>query len=301
MGRLLRYLLGTCAALATLEIGFRICEREIAASASRSETKAVMLEKHGPVEVLFFGTSRLWDDVSPRAFAAPFPGVRAFSLAASGVKLEVLEQLARRFARRPGLRLAFVELSRPQLETSAQDEPAPAGLEAWAARHSSLIAHRASLRGESFERLPGLILYPRKLDGSEIHLGEQLDALLGIAPRAAPAPEVFPTMPAGRATSAPEAAFRVLAVGRELREAGVKVVFVVPPLLPCEPAEDMGAAGAAVAAEFPVWSYQEARLPAEGFRDCGHLNAEGRAAFSRALADEAARAGFAQAMATRSD
>jgi hypothetical protein len=62
----------------------------------------------------------------------------------------------------------------------------------------------------------------------------------------------------------------------------------------------MSAAAAALSAEFPVWNYQRAPLPPEDFRDCGHLDARGRAAFSRSLAAEAARAGFAQALARRS-
>ncbi len=63
----------------------------------------------------------------------------------------------------------------------------------------------------------------------------------------------------------------------------------------------MSAAAAAVtAADFPVWNYQRAPLPAADFRDCGHLNARGRTAFSQSLAAEAARRGFAQALARSS-
>jgi hypothetical protein len=301
MPKLLRYVAGTCAVLLLAEGAFRAFAVELSASASRAGTKAALLDKQDRVEVLFFGTSRLWDGISPRTFSAAFPGVHAFSLAASGAKLETLERLAKRFKHRPGLRLAFVELSSPQLDPSPSQEDAPTGLEAVAARYSRLIANRGALRGESLERLPGLLLYPRRLDGSEVHLGEQIAAVLRHPSPRAEGPDLRPApMPRIPAPPDPSVA-RLLAVGRELRAASVAVVFVVPPLQACEPAEDIGAAAAALSAGFPVWNYQRAPLPADAFRDCGHLDARGRAAFSRSLAAEAARAGFAQALARRSD
>jgi hypothetical protein len=301
MPKLLRYLAGTCAVLALAEGAFRLFAVELSAATTRAGTKAALLDKQGRVEVLFFGTSRLWDGISPRTFSAAFPGVHAFSLAASGANLGTLEALAKRFARRSGLRLAFVELSSPQLDSSPSQEAPPAGLEAMAARYSLLVANRGALRGESLERLPGLLFYPRRLDGSEIHFGEQVAAILGRPPPAAQGPELRPAnAPASAAAPGPSVA-RLLAVARELRAASVAVVFVVPPLRACELPEDMSAAAGAVAAGFPVWDYQRAPLPADAFRDCGHLNARGRAAFSRSLAAQAARAGFAQALARRSD
>ena len=305
MPKLLRYVAGTCAVLALAEGGFRLFAVELSASVSRAGTKAALLDKQGRVEVLFLGTSRLWDGISPRTFSAAFPGVHAFSLAASGAKLGTLEALAKRFAHRPGLRLAFVELSSPQLDPSPAQEAEPTGLEAVAARYSMLIANRGALRGESLERLPGLLLYPRRLDGSEVHLGEQLAALLRQKP-GTPYDElrmVSPDYPARTGSSAPAdpSVARLLAVARGLRAASVAVVFVVPPLEACEPPEDMSAAAAVLSPEFPVWNYQRAPLPAAAFRDCGHLAARGRTAFSRSLAAQAARAGFAQALARRSD
>lgn len=301
MPKLLRYVAGTCAVLALAEGAFRLFAVELSAATTRAGTKAALLDKQGRVEVLFFGTSRLWDGVSPRTFAAAFPGVHAFSLAASGANLGTLEALAGRFARRPGLRLAFVELSSPQLDASPSQPSAPTGIEAAAARRSMLIANRGALRGESLERLPGLLLYPTRLDGSEIHLGEQVAAILGRPPPPGERLALRPIDEAPGPAATDASTLRLLAVARELRAASVAVVFVVPPLRACEPPEDMSASAAALAPGFPVWNYQRAPLPAEAFRDCGHLNARGRTTFSRSLAAQAARAGFAQALARRSD
>lgn len=300
MPKLLRYVAGTCATLALLEGAFRIFGREIAAAETRAGTKAALLDRHGPVEVLFFGTSRLWDAVSPRAFSAVFPGARAFSLAASGAKLETLERLGSRFARRPGLRLAFVELSGPQLEPEPPQASPPAGVEAFAARHLALVEHRAALRGESLERLQELFVFPARLDGSELHPRDFVDAWFGHPPRRAPEDDLRPVLVTPAAAAIPPAAARMLAVASALRQGGARVVFVIPPVRPCEPPEDLSAAPA-LAVEFPVWSYQHVPLPPDRFRDCSHLNGEGRAAFSRALAQEALRAGIGPTFARRAD
>src|SRR5437660_876930 len=85
--RLLRFVIGLAAVLAAIEISFRVWEPAIAASGNRVLTKAALLDAHGPLEVLFFGTSQSWDDVSPRLFSAQLeqlqPDLRArgFSLA----------------------------------------------------------------------------------------------------------------------------------------------------------------------------------------------------------------------------
>src|SRR5260221_1773346 len=192
--KLVRYLLGLAAVLGGVEAAFRIWEPAFASCGDRVLTKAAILDQQGEVEALFFGTSRSWDAISPRLFAAELaelqPGLRlrGFNLAVTSATLETLESLARRFAGRPGLRLAVLELSGMQLElgrTAAAEEDA---ITAFAARHLRLIEYRSALRGESLERLPELLFYPRRMDGSEILLVDQLAAAAGIAEaRAAPA------------------------------------------------------------------------------------------------------------------
>jgi hypothetical protein len=297
--RLLLYLGGVCAALALVEGAFRVFEREISASASRVETKAALLEKQGPVEVLFFGTSRFWDGIAPRRFAAAFPGLRAFSLAASGAKLPTLESEAGRFAGRPGLRLAVIELSAPQLDPGAPPDTPAGEVEGVAAGWLKLVAHRAALRGESLLRLPQLLLFARWMDGSEVRFVDQIASLLGRGQTDAPRLDLRPA-PVEPSPSGPgPLASRLAAAGRRLRGAGAEVVFVMPPLLSCEPAEDVGPIAASLAREFPVWDYRAAALPRGAFRDCSHLDRSGRISFTQLLAVQAARDGLLHAHAGR--
>jgi hypothetical protein len=297
--RLLLYAAGVCGALAVAEGAFRVLEPELAASADRVAAKAALLDKQGRVDVLFFGTSRSWDAIAPRQFAAGFPGARAFSVATSAARLEDLEMLTARFSHRPGVRLAFVELSRPQLDGAPQPGPRTSGIEAAAARALKLVAHREALRGESLARLPGLLFFPRRLDGSETRVFDQMAALAGRSPAAAASIGARPLPIAPSAAPPDPRALRLAGVGRAFREAGAEVVFVLPPVRACEPPEDLEAIAAQLARGFRVWDYRAAALPDEAWRDCGHLNARGRALFTRALAEETARAGWMPSMAGR--
>ena len=300
MRRLLLYAAGVCGALAVAEGAFRVLEADFAASADRIAWKAALLDKQGRVDVLFFGTSRSWDAIAPRQFASSFPGTRAFSMATSAARLEDLEVLTARFARRPGLRLTFVELSRPQLDEAPPPAPPASGIAAAAERSLKLVAHREALRGESLARLPGLLLFPRRLDGSETHLFDQMAAFAGWSPQvpASIGARPEPIAPSG-APADPRAA-RLQVVGRAFRDAGAKLVFLLPPVRTCEQPEEVGAIAGELAREFHVWDYRAAALPQDAWRDCGHLNARGRALFTQALAEEAARSGWMSSMAGRS-
>ena len=322
MQRLVRFVLGVAAVLAAIEVAFRLWEPAIAASANRILTKAALLDAQGPVEVLFFGTSQSWDDISPRLFSAqverlePGPPVRGFSLAVTSSTLETLEWLARRYGRRAGLRLAVVEVSEPQLQSGPPpwEEPtqAPGDAEEWiedfAARHLRLIQHRGALRGESLERLPELLFFAPRLDGSEVLIAEQIAAAMGrpeVNTVHMPEREVNAVhMPVGEVNAvhlAPPAppppaqdrrALRLIHVASALRQGGVSVVFIVPPLQRARHSPLLGDILPSLSREAPVWDFSQAALPTEMFRDPSHLNHRGRALFSAALAAEIARAGL---------
>jgi hypothetical protein len=309
--RLVRFVLGVAAVLTAIEVAFRIWEPAIAASANRILTKAALLDAQGPVEVLFFGTSQSWDDISPRLFSAqmerlePGPPVRGFSLAVTSSTLETLEWLARRYGRRAGLRLAVVEVSEPQLqsglppweEPAQPPEDAEERIEDFAARHLRLIQHRGGLRGESLERLPGLLFFAPRLDGSEVLIAEQIAAAMGRPEVNAvhlPVGEVNAVHFAPSATPPPaqdRRALQLIHVASALRQGGVSVVFIVPPLQAARRSGLLRDILPSLSREAPVWDFSQAALPSEMFRDPSHLNHRGRALFSAALAAETARAG----------
>jgi hypothetical protein len=301
VNRLRNYVIGVLALLGAIEGAFRLWSPAFAACGDRILTKAGVLDRHDRVDVLFYGTSRFWDAVSPRLYAqeSSAPEMRGFNLAVTSSTLETLEMLARRFAPRPDVRLHIVELSGPQLELARPEQPSPPDAVAdFAARHSRLIEYRAALRGESLERLPELLFYPTRMDGSEILLADQLEAAFGRPEPRAPQIDLRPFQPAVRSeplTPDPRAE-RMLAVGRLLR-VSAPVVFVVPPIQKAEP--HLRPYVTVLAKEFPVWDFSDAPLPAPMFRDTTHLSKEGRALFSRLLAVETARTGLLPASVSR--
>jgi len=317
--RLAAFAVGVLALLGGCELWVRSHEALFRAATHRALAKAALLDRQGPIDVLFVGTSRTQDGVSPRIFSQRLAAigvaspVRAFNLAFTSSSLETLEYLAGRFAAREGLKLVVLELSAPQLknETPPWEEPSRPpgtwedGLFERLEKHSRLVAHRKALLGENLIRLPGLILFPRKLDGSEVMLTDQLRKAVdwdsgSRRPDDAESwrPMVLlPDRTTGGAIESPWVP-RMARIARSFAVRGAKVVFVVPPLAPDDGSEERAPmmkkmfAELATASENEVWDFSEPTHPDDFFRGPTHLNDKGRSAFSRALAERAVLAGF---------
>lgn len=309
--RLLLFVASLAALAAALEGLVRAHAPAFAAATNRALAKGALLDAHGPVDVLFFGTSRLQDGVSPGVFSAALgdPAVSAFNLAFTSSSLPSLEALAQRFAGRPGLRLVFVELSTPQLENGApvwqENGPADPGVEGrltdWVHGAARSIARRQAFVSDNVVRLPALLWFASALDGSETRVADQLAAFLG---RREPRPEGFDAeawqplrwSPADTVVGdspADERVERLTQLAQGYRAHGVRTVFVVPPLTQrFEPAEERGHAMKSLFARLAkasgaeVWDYSGLPLPDRFFRGESHLSRLGRASFSEALARE---------------
>lgn len=308
--RLATYVLGTALVLAAFEGAVRAREPLFAAASHRVLTKAALLDQKGAVEVLFFGTSRTWDGVSPRLFADDFAELRGyrvtgFNLASTSSSLDTLEYLARRFAGRPGLALSVVEISLPQIESrplawapSAADERGvEERLASLAASSVKLIQHRTFLHGENLARLPALLFFAPALDGSEIKVVDQLAAALGRPEARAPASAPWTPRIHRRRDGAADAALleRMREVGRALQTHGARVLFVIPPLAAGHtPREDWSELAGALAEDLGTLAidYTALGLPDDLFRGTSHLAARGRALYTRSLAEQIAHAGL---------
>ena len=338
--RRLLLFIGSLAALALALEGFvRAHEAPFAAATNRALAKAALLDAHGPEEVLFFGTSRVQDGVSPQVFSealGAIPAVPAFNLAFTSSSLASLEELAKRYEDRPGLRLAFIELSTPQLENGGPvwDEPVPGPdvegqLTEWIHAHVRTIAHRQALVSDNVVRLPSLIWFAPALDGSETRLTDQFAAFFGQRegllegfeaaewqPVRWTGSEPLPANPAAPprrtlfsfATQQARSQFveRLTRLVEGYRSRGVRIVFVVPPLtVGFKPAEERGDFMKsffillAKGSGAEVWDYSGLVLPDRLFRGESHLNRIGRAYFSEALAREVASQGLLERNGSR--
>jgi hypothetical protein len=104
--------------------------------------------------------------------------------------------------------------------------------------------------------------------------------------------EVNVVHPAPPAPAQDRRALRLIHVASALRQGGVSVVFIVPPLQRARRSGLLRDILPSLSREAPVWDFSQAALPSEMFRDPSHLHHRGRALFSAALAAETARAGL---------
>jgi hypothetical protein len=312
--RLLLYLLGTVAVFAVLEAGIRSRSALFAAASHRTLTKLELLKQHGRVDLLFFGSSRTQDGVSPRLISEELGEanqLRGFNVASTATSLETLDWLSLQVADRPGLRTVVLEVSGPQLTKAAPQflsarEP-PGDLEgrltAEVRDHLALVEHRGVLFSDNLTRLPALLIFGPSLDGSEVMAGEQLSSWLGHAePKAPPFDEAaWKLRDLDGVTAASALPVDLLAtLADRFSQRGVRVVFMVPPLAQSyadapergAPMIDLlGQLRARTRAE--IWDWSAASLPDEIFRGSSHLNHLGRAQFARVLAKQLVRSGLA--------
>jgi hypothetical protein len=316
--RLLWFVAGIVLLMAGLEWLERRHSTVFAAATHRGLTKVAMFERHPRVSVLFLGTSRTQDGVSPdlvtRAIARVAPNlgdVPGFNAAFTGSSLDALVALAPRFEGRTDVRLAVIELSDPQVFNdpapwAAADRP-PANVEerlGGALQRVAIVRYRKALIGANLGRLPSMFA-AASLGGWETKGGEQLASWLGQHEAAAAnfdaaqwQPEVI-TGPAAT-LSEPDAdarrvASQLAALAMRYRTHGITTVFAVPPMAASEreapERQGLRALFGAVARQSgsDVWNFASLALPDAFFRDPSHLNREGRAQYSEALARQIAR------------
>jgi hypothetical protein len=309
--RLIQFASILFALLLGLELGARGLSADLAACANRGLFKLRLLERHGPVSLLFLGSSRTQDGVSPRLVTEALAGrgrpeLRGFNAAFTSTSLASLEEESRRLAGRPGLSLVVIELSSAQLGAgpaawappeAGEAQPSPRSIEerlsAWAGSHLALVQHRGALIPEHLVLLP-LLVAAGRLDGSEVRVPQQLQAALGLHerdPLQGDAWALPPVPPADQVPCAPPPELeRLFAVARRFEDGGARVVFSVPPLSEeaafhhhdheREPA--FRCLAHRLAARYPVLDLVAG--PKEQFRDTTHVNARGRASWSRGLA-----------------
>ncbi len=271
------------------------------AVAHRVNFKLALLERRGGADFVILGSSRGNDCVEPSPI-----GPNGASIATPSSSLPTLEYLAQQSAATPGLKLAFVELSRRQLQDGSADVESPGisvdeqtdPVGAFLARHSALLRGRRAFAVENWSRLPALVA-PSLYDGSEFfHTRWFTEAFVSVG---SAAPEelaaLVPAQDAATEQTGPEWE-RVSAGYRRVvdafRSRGVKVVLYGPPLAArrraeeCDPASRAFRASVAAAAGAPFFDFACAEVPEAWLTDRDeHCGALGRHRFSTKLGEVA--------------
>jgi hypothetical protein len=290
--------------LGVLALGEALGRRDgavLAAVAQRVTFKLALLEARGSADFVVLGSSRGNDCVTPAPLAAALgPSWRGASLATPSSSLPTLEYVAKRAALTPGLKLAFVELSRRQLAPGQlelevappQDPLDPVGN--FLFEHSALLKGRRAFAVENWSRLPALLV-PSRYDGGEFFHSRWLAETFVWPGPVAPGEldRLVPAHDAPLAEAGPEWE-RVVdgyrRVVEPFRAHGVKVVLFGSPLAAVRRPQECDAAGrgfrAAVAAavDAPLFDFACSEVDETYLTDkdehCGTL---GRERFSARL------------------
>ena len=312
------FLLGLLGVLLMLEGLVRFNDSLFEAASHRALTKVAVFGMHPRVDVLFLGTSRTQDGISPelvsRALGENDPDLQhlsGYNAAFTGSSLDALLALVPRFGFRGDVRVVVIELSEPQIinQAASWDEPqsVPTNFEerlGRGIRSVALIRHRKAFTGDNFGRLPTLLLFGPSLGGWETKGSQQIASWVG---RKEPhangfqpsnwSPRIF--MSDDSREPLPEhleqVANQLAEVAGSFKSRGIIVCFAVPPLAPqatrAPERRELQSLFSEVSrrSECQVWDFSATR-PAEGFfKDEGHLNQQGRAHYSKALGDRLAR------------
>lgn len=271
------------------------------AVAHRVNFKLALLERRGGADFVILGSSRGNDCVEPGPI-----GPNGASIATPSSSLPTLEYVAQQSAATPGLKLAFVELSRRQLQDGAGDVESPGVIVdektdpvgALLASRSALLRGRRAFAVENWSRLPALVA-PSLYDGSEFfHTRWFTEAFVSVG---GASPEelavLVPAQDAASEQSGPEwervsAGYR--RVVETFRSRGVKVVLYGPPLAArrraeeCDPASRAFRASVAASAGAAFFDFACAEVPEGWLTDRDeHCGALGRHRFSTRLAEVA--------------
>ncbi len=320
--RLLAFVLGLIVFAGLLELGVRRNGLLFSAASHRALAKVAMFERHSRVDILFLGTSRTQDGVSPALiaeavtkFAPALAEIRGYNAAFTSSSLDALEALASRFLSKPELKLVVIELSDPQRRNPATPWKGdvvtanPSTLEGrltqWAQR-LHCVKQRSAFLSDNIARLPALLLFAPSLGGWEVKGADQLSVWLGHPEKPAAdfdsqawQPIVLPSN-AGAQTLYTGAEQWVIAdrfsqVAAQYKARGIQVVFASPPLRPHPSLTSERASmepllqAVSYRSQCEVWDFSASKVSDRFFRDPSHLNAEGRAHYSQALAIEITR------------
>ena len=184
----LKLVLSIVLALGAGEVAARALGARFLSWGHRVAFKLELLKSKGPVDFVVLGSSRGNDCVEPGPI-----GANGFSLATPSSSLGTIEYLAKQSAALPGLKFAWVELSRRQMAEAELDvEPQSPDVDgkedplgAWIGSNSAFIRGRRALAVDNWSRIPALI-FPSRFDGSEFFHTKWLSESLVHVPKANP-------------------------------------------------------------------------------------------------------------------
>jgi hypothetical protein len=295
-------------------------ERPLRALSHKALAKAEIFAQQSSPAFVLFGTSRTQDGVNPEIITRSISNlnplitpVHGFNASYPGSTVSAFKYLSKNIYSKYKIKMVIVEVSKPQIENKSD------GTEPWndgAREHSvetieealklsinqlAIFRHRHMFIMDNLSRIPAVFLFPKALTGWESRGVDQVLTALGRIERGAIGFDSrlwegrqIPTQPRnhGWSSHAQDTLLNYENIVRTFHGEQAKVVFLCPPIYTHE--NSLSDAEVLEISHFlielkartgcQIWDYSSSPAPLQFFRDRSHLNRQGRAHFSTALA-----------------
>lgn len=294
------------------EILFNCFSNIFSNTTDRIRLKSAMFEFRDKTEVLFLGSSRFKDGVSPKLFSKHLNStnskpLRAFNGAITGANIERLEFFFNKAANKIGTKHIVIEVSRPQLQrkkedikaTDIEEKDIDYQMATFFEEKSKLIQWRKSLRFDNLKNIPA-ILFADHMEGSELYKKGALGDLTkstkstfnAVAKEEWRHSLIKPSVINSISQSDQVIYNTFKRITKKAKETGIKITFVIPPLVngskKKETTPEMYARfqNLSSVTGLTIYDFSSANINESYFRDKdSHLNKEGRYIFSQLLAE----------------
>lgn len=278
----------------------------------RIRLKSAMFDFRDKTEVLFLGSSRFKDGISPKLFSKHLDSIkgiklRAFNGAITGANIERLEFFFNKATNKKGTEHIFIEISRPQLQRKEEDIKANEieekdidyQMASFFEEKSKLIQWRKSLRFDNLKNIPA-ILFANHMEGSELYkkgalrdLTKSVKSTLNTNTKQEWNYSVITPSSTKNIAVSDQVIYNTFKrIAKTAKETGIKITFIIPPLANIsrvnETTTEMYARfqNLASVTGLKIYDFSSANINESYFRDKdSHLNKEGCYIFSQLLAE----------------
>ncbi len=303
-----RYFFGLFIIFVLIEVVVRFSPTVFSNLTERIHLKSAMFEYRDTTEVLFLGSSRFKDGLSPKIIEKQIKdslglSIKAFNGALTGTNVQQLDYFFKKAITKKGLRLVVVEISFPQLyfdETYQNPDPEKIGVEEHLQNgimdHLKLAAWRKSFRIENLIKAPA-ILATDFLEGSELDRSNFISDYFNKTTfkftkthQEQWRPKVI--LPQGEPDGdGGDCSMHILQdIARLAKENNVKLLLVIPPVINARSSAESTPEvkkiyqTAATKMGMEIWDYGDIKISEKYFSDQdSHLNIEGRFVFSHII------------------
>lgn len=295
--------------LISLELLFNFSSVIFSNTTDRVKLKSAMFEFRGETEVLFLGSSRFKDGISPKLYSrhlleTSVKDWRGFNGAITGANIERLEYFFNKAVEKEGLKYIVIEVSMPQLSRKTEDVEAElkdldSKLSDFFAEKSKLVKWRKSLRFDNLKNIPAIV-FSDYMEGSELYrkgaFSDFFDddkVIVDTSILSTWEPSII--YPNNETFQNEKHNFVLRAFQKMVDKAKAKnvhVVLVIPPLVNDKKIKESEKEildlyqSVANLTQSKIFNFAELNIPETYFRDKdSHLNKEGRYLFSIRIAD----------------